>query len=56
MRIVELNKMYGYNLDGVLREAVYKYETYHDIYVMSYLKREWDTGKFRYKIEIDIEL
>lgn len=56
-RVVELNKMFGYHVDGVRRQAVYKYDIFHDVTVLSYLKEEWDAGKFRHKIKnLEIEL
>jgi RimJ/RimL family protein N-acetyltransferase len=41
-RAVRAYEKAGFTLEGTLRQAAYKNGAYHDMYVMSVLRREWD--------------
>jgi len=55
-KVVRLHKIYGSEVEGVLKEHIYKNDQFHDIVKMAVLKSKWPTLKDRYSYDnINIE-
>ena len=55
-KVVRLHKIYGSEIEGVLKEHVYKNDEFHDIVKMAVLKSKWPTIKEKYNYDdINIE-
>jgi len=55
-KVVRLHKIYGSEIEGVLKEHIYKNDEFHDIVKMAVLKSKWPTIKEKYNYDdINIE-
>lgn len=53
-KVLNIHKKFGFKLDGVKREEIFKNNKYFDIYLMSLLRKDYD--KYKKKISRILDL